>query len=86
MDNTWGGSYEIEKYKNHYWMTYIGGEGTGYEAVNAPLSIGLASTKGDVTIAHPWNTLDKPILSYKEKNAQWWEYMTQYKSTIYRVD
>ena len=86
VDNTWGGSYKIEKYKNHYWMTYIGGEGTGYEAVNAPLSIGLASTKGDVTVAHPWNTLDKPILSYKEKNAQWWEYMTQYKSTIYRVD
>lgn len=86
VDWNWGGSYGIEKYKGHYWMTYIGGEGTGYEAVNAPLSIGLASTRGDVTTAHPWETLDKPILSYNEKNAQWWEQMTQYKSTVYRVD
>lgn len=86
IDYTWGGSYEIEKYKGRYWMTYIGGEGTGYEAVNAPLSIGLASTKQDVTVAHAWDTQNKPILSYNEKNAQWWEKMTQYKSTIYRVD
>lgn len=53
IDWNWGGSYNIEKYKGHYWMTYIGGEGTGYEAVNAPLSIGLAATRGDVTTAHP---------------------------------
>ena len=86
IDNTWGGSYEIEKYKGRYWMTYIGGEGTGYEAVNAPLSIGLASTKGDIDVAHPWHTYDKPILSYNDKGAQWWETMTQYKSTVYRVD
>ena len=25
IDYTWGGSYEIEKYKGRYWMTYIGG-------------------------------------------------------------
>lgn len=86
IDYTWGGSYEIEKYKNQYWMTYIGGEGRGYEAVEKPLSIGLASTRGDVTTAHPWQTYSKPILSYNEKNAQWWEQMTQYKSTVYRVD
>ena len=86
VDYTWGGSYEIERYKGRYWMTYIGGEGTGYEAVNAPLSIGLASTKLDVTKAHPWETAGKPVMSYKDKNAQWWEYMTQYKSTVYRVD
>ena len=86
IDYNWGGSYEIEKYKGRYWMTYIGGEGTGYEAVNSPLSIGLASTKGDVATAHPWETLDKPILSYNEKDAQWWEQMTQYKSNVYRIN
>lgn len=86
VDYNWGGSYGIEKYRGRYWMTYIGGEGTGYEAVNAPLSIGLASTKGDVTTAHPWQTSEKPVLSYNDKNAQWWETMTQYKSTVYRVD
>lgn len=66
-------------------MTYIGGEGTGYEAVNAPLSIGLASTAGDITTAHLWDTQSKPAMSYNDKKAQWWEKMTQYKSTIYRV-
>jgi len=86
IDYEWGGSYGIEKFKGRYWMTYIGGEGTGYEAVNAPLSIGLASTKEDVTTAHQWETFSKPILSYNDKQAQWWEMMTQYKSTIYRVD
>lgn len=86
IDYEWGGSYNIEKFKDRYWMTYIGGAGTGYEAVNAPLSIGLASTDKDVTAAHPWETYDKPILSYDEKGAQWWEQMTQYKSTVYRVD
>lgn len=86
IDYDWGGNYNIQKFKDRYWMTYIGGEGTGYEAVNAPLSIGLASTAGDVTTAHPWDTYDAPILSYKDKNAQWWEYMTQYKSTVYKVD
>lgn len=86
IDYEWGGSYNIQKFKDRYWMTYIGGAGTGYEAVNAPLSIGLASTDGDITKAHPWETYKKPILSYNEKNAQWWEQMTQYKSTVYKVD
>ena len=86
IDFEWGGSYNIQKFRDRYWMTYIGGAGTGYEAVNAPLSIGLASTDKDVTTAHPWETYDKPILSYNDKNAQWWEYMTQYKSTVYKID
>ena len=58
-------------------MTYIGGQGTGYEAVNAPLSIGLASTAGDITTAHQWETYYKHIMTYNEKDAQWWEQMTQ---------
>ena len=86
IDYTWGGSYNIEKYKNRYWMTYIGGEGTGYEAVKSPLSIGLASTKQDITTAHPWETYSKPILTYNEPKTQWWESMTQYKSNVYKVD
>ena len=60
IDYEWGGSYDIGTYKGRYYMTYIGGPGTGYEAVNAPLSIGIASTKGDVTKAHQWQTEDRP--------------------------
>lgn len=86
VDYTWGGSYGIEKYDGRYWMTYIGGAGTGYEAVRSPLSIGLASTEGDVSSAHLWETYKKPILSYNDRHAQWWETLTQYKSTVYRVD
>ena len=47
-DMEWGGSYELQTYKGRHWMTYIGGEGTGYEAVKAPLYVGLAWTKGDI--------------------------------------
>ena len=83
IDWTWGGSYEMAKCKGRHWMTYIGGPGTGYEAVKAPLSIGLASTKGDIATAHQWDTQKKPLLSYADKDAQWWERITQYKSTIY---
>ena len=39
-DMTWGGSYELQTWKGKYWMTYIGGENSGYE--KGPLSIGLA--------------------------------------------
>ena len=84
IDYQWGGTYEIQSYQNKYWMTYIGGPGTGYEAVNAPLSIGLARTSS-IKNADVWQCQEKPILSYDEKNAQWWEQLTQYKSTIYRM-
>ena len=86
IDWTWGGTYSMQKHKGRHWMTYIGGSGTGYESVNAPLSIGLASTKGDITKAHPWQCMDKPLMSYNDKNAQWWEQLTQYKSTVYKAD
>lgn len=82
-DMEWGGSYELQTYKGRHWMTYIGGEGTGYEAVKAPLFVGLASTKGDISTAHEWEALDKPILSIHDKDAQWWEKLTQYKSIVY---
>lgn len=83
IDYRWGGSYEIQPFKNRHYLTYIGGPGTGYEAVNAPLSIGLASTADDVTEPHQWDTQTLPLMSYNDKDSQWWEQMTQYKSTIY---
>ena len=85
IDWTWDGSYELGEYKGKYWMTYIGGHGTGYEAVREPLNIGLAWTKGDVTKAHEWQSSDKPLLSINDKDVQWWEKLVQYKSTIYEV-
>ncbi len=85
IDWTWGGSYGIAKYKKNYWMTYIGGHGTGYEAVREPLNIGLAWTADDITKAHEWQSSDKPLISIDDKDAQWWEKLTEYKSTIYSL-
>ncbi len=85
IDYEWGGSYEMQAYKNRHWMTYIGGPGTGYEAVNAPLSIGIASTANDITLPHQWDTQPSPLMSYDDTDAQWWEQLTQYKSTIYWI-
>ncbi len=85
IDWTWGGSYNIAKYKKNYWMTYIGGHGTGYEAVREPLNIGLAWTSDDITQAHEWQSDDKPLISIDDKDAQWWEKLTEYKSTIYSL-
>jgi len=86
IDWTWGGSYEMKEYKGRHWMTYIGGHGTGYEAVREPLNIGLAWTSGDIAQAQQWHTSKKPLLSVNDKDAQWWEKLTQYKSTIYEVN
>lgn len=83
IDMTWGGSYRLNRYDGKCWMTYIGGEGTGYEAVNAPLAVGLAYTTENPATAHLWQTLDQPILSIADPDVQWWESLTEYKSTIY---
>lgn len=83
IDWTWNGSYEMAKYKGRHWMSYFGGEGTGYESVRKPLNMGMASTKGDITQAHLWETSPAPVLSINDKSAQWWEKLTHYKSTVY---
>ncbi|MDO4758085.1 MAG: malectin domain-containing carbohydrate-binding protein [Rikenellaceae bacterium] len=83
VDMEWGGSYALQKFKNRRWMTYIGGAGTGYEAVNAPLNVGLAWTKKDPTVAHNWESLKTPLLSINDEDVQWWESLVQYKSMVY---
>nr|MBP7471628.1 beta-galactosidase [Prevotella sp.] len=83
VDWTWGGSEQMQKYKGCHWMTYIGGHGTGYEAVREPLNIGKAWTNGDITTAHEWESMSSPMLSINDKDVQWWEKLVQYKSTIY---
>lgn len=83
IDMEWGGSYALQAYKGRRWLTYIGGNGRGYEAISAPLHIGLASTKGDPTRAHGWEAPLKPILSINDPDVQWWESLVQYKSMVY---
>lgn len=78
----WGGDYRLQKFRNKYWMTYIGGDGQGYES--GQLHIGLAYTPArKLTKAEEWKTFDRPLLSPTDKEAQWFENITQYKSVIY---
>jgi hypothetical protein len=81
-DMDWGGNYQLNPYKGKYWMTYIGGASAGYEA--GPLKIGMAFTsKKNLTEAIEWQVLPKPILTPEDKDHQWFENITQYKSTVY---
>lgn len=80
IDNEWGGSYKPLKYDEKYWLSYFGGIGKGYE--RGRLEEGIAYTEGDVTTAHEWKTFDAPVLSPIDKNAGWWENITQYKSSV----
>jgi len=79
VDYEWGGEYGVAKHDRKYWMTYLGGNSTGYEA--GTLKIGLASSS-TLTDVHPWNTLRRPILSPTDKDARWFENKTIYKSLV----
>lgn len=80
QDYQWGGSYELMKYDNKNWMTYIGGGSKGYEA--GALSIGVAFTRQNPAVSHEWKSLDKPVLAATDKDVRWWENRKLYKSTV----
>ena len=64
-------------------MTYIGGEGTGYEAVKAPLLCRTGMDERRYFLRHMnGNLWTNRFLSIHDKDAQWWEKLTQYKSTV----
>lgn len=79
-DNKWGGSYELQKYNGKYWMSYFGGHERGYE--KGSLSLGIAYTNKDPSIAHEWTRLDHPILTPTDKDVSWWDNHVQYKETV----
>lgn len=81
VDTKWGGSYEVEKYKNQYWMSYLGGNTQGYEA--GVLGVGLAHQSA-LTDAKEWQTLPKPVLKANDTDVRWFENKTIYKSLIIR--
>lgn len=76
----WGGSYKWQTYQGKYWMSYFGGNSTGYE--KGLLSISMAWSKQDPGKVHEWNTLGHPVLMSTDKDVRWWENHTQYKSTV----
>jgi predicted GH43/DUF377 family glycosyl hydrolase len=81
VDIEWGGGYSVEKYRGKYWMSYLGGNTTGYEA--GVLKIGMATSTA-LTTVNEWKTDSIPRLSPKDTNARWFEDKTIYKSLVIR--
>jgi predicted GH43/DUF377 family glycosyl hydrolase len=80
QDTKWGGSYELQKFDNKYWLSYFGGHDSGYE--KGMLSISVASTDQDPSTPHEWQTLGKPVLKANDANVSWWDNHTLYKETV----
>ncbi|GAB3917462.1 glycosylase [Larkinella terrae] len=81
IDTEWGGSYEPEKYRNRYWLSYLGGSEKGYEA--GRLGVGTAKT-GDLTKPVEVERLPQPVLSAVDQDARWYDNKTIYKSLVIR--
>ncbi len=80
QDVKWNGSYELQKFNNKYWMSYIGGKEQGYEA--GKLSIGIAHTTGDISKPHEWIRMNDPVLSMTDADVRWWENRKLFKSSV----
>ncbi|HUW20891.1 MAG TPA: hypothetical protein VMW16_16445 [Sedimentisphaerales bacterium] len=80
QDHQWGGSYELQKYNNKYWMSYIGGALKGYET--DPLAIGIAWTVNPTEVSEWMRWPRNPVLSPDQKDARDFEKRTLYKSNI----
>ncbi|MCK3686038.1 hypothetical protein [Maribellus sp. YY47] len=81
VNTDWGGDYSAGKFRNKYWMTYLGGSTDGYEA--GVLKIGIASSD-TLTKACEWETNSSPVLSPEDEDARWFENKTIYKSLVIR--
>lgn len=80
QDYAWGGTYELEKYDEKYWMSCFGGNAKGYEA--GDLSIGMASTAEDPATVHEWTSQEKPVFTSYDSDVRWWENRKLFKSTV----
>jgi len=79
-DTTWGGSYELGRHEGKYWLSYLGGAATGYEA--GRLGIGMAWSR-EPHKPSPWTRIEaNPVLSDTQEDARWWEKQKLFKSHI----
>jgi predicted GH43/DUF377 family glycosyl hydrolase len=79
VDIEWGGSYNVEKYKNKYWMSYLGGSAKGYET--GTLGVGMAFSP-TLAEAKEWERMPQTLLNPHDKASRWFENKTIYKSLI----
>jgi hypothetical protein len=81
VDINWGGSYKVEKFKDKFWMSYLGGKTIGYEA--GVLGVGMCNNSV-LTKPMEWQTLTKPILQPSDGDANWFDNKIIYKSLVIR--
>jgi predicted GH43/DUF377 family glycosyl hydrolase len=79
QDFNWGGSYEVQKFDEKYWMSYLGGSSQGYEA--GKLGIGIAFSD-ELNEAVEWQRLPQPVISVHDKDVRWYDSETIYKSSV----
>lgn len=79
QDFNWGGTYEVQKYDEKYWMSYLGGSTQGYEA--GKLGIGIAFSE-KLSEAAEWQRLPYPVISANDGDVRWYDSETIYKSSI----
>jgi predicted GH43/DUF377 family glycosyl hydrolase len=83
LDTKWGGSYAPENFQGKYWMSYLGGAVSGYEA--GRLGVGMANTN-DPGQSREWQRLPAQVLAANDSAAHWYDNKTIFKSTVIRDD
>ncbi|MFM2295177.1 MAG: hypothetical protein RLZZ350_1590, partial [Verrucomicrobiota bacterium] len=73
-------SNSVERFRDRYWLSYLGGPNPGYEKL--PISIGIASTT-NLAVAAPWNKLPAPVLRSDDADVRAFETDVLYKSFIF---
>lgn len=79
QDTTWDGTKQLLQQKQAYWLTYIGGSDTGYEAGLLSIGVASAATPNQAT---PWTRYDNPVLSPQDADIRYWEKTKLYKSNV----
>lgn len=79
VNTEWGGSYAVEKFRNRYWMSYLGGNTQGYEA--GVLGVGIANHL-KLSEVNEWKIFPQPVLKANDENVRWFENKTIYKSLV----
>ena len=79
LDYKWDGSYKVEKYRGKYWMSYMGGSSSGYEA--GVLGVGIANAGNSIT-ENEWNRMANPVLMPSDADTRWYDSQVIFKSTV----
>lgn len=79
LNSKWGGTYAPTSFQGKYWMSYLGGSVSGYEA--GRLGVGMANTE-DPGAPKEWQRLAMPVLSASDSGARGFDNKTIFKSTV----